>query len=139
MITSEAARSFQRSRSTISPTCSRTRRAAAEALRTPKVRAHGPKRTTPRFSGAVRTRTADGGGGIRTLVGGISPETVFETAAFNRSATPPGARLARRLAIARGRDGGRSPSRAGGRRRRGGGWPDGHVGRYIGCRYAWLA
>ena len=33
-----------------------------------------------------------GGGGIRTLVGGISPETVFETAAFNRSATPPGER-----------------------------------------------
>ena len=32
----------------------------------------------------------NGGGGIRTLVGGISPETVFETAAFNRSATPPG-------------------------------------------------
>jgi hypothetical protein len=31
----------------------------------------------------------NGGGGIRTLVGGKSPETVFETAAFNRSATPP--------------------------------------------------
>jgi len=34
-----------------------------------------------------------GGGGIRTLVGGEPPETVFETAAFNRSATPPGPRL----------------------------------------------
>jgi hypothetical protein len=32
----------------------------------------------------------NGGGGIRTLVGPIRPETVFETAAFNRSATPPG-------------------------------------------------
>ncbi len=30
-----------------------------------------------------------GGGGIRTLVTGIAGETVFETAAFNRSATPP--------------------------------------------------
>jgi steroid delta-isomerase-like uncharacterized protein len=30
-----------------------------------------------------------GGGGIRTLVGPKWPETVFETAAFNRSATPP--------------------------------------------------
>ncbi len=37
-------------------------------------------------------RLNNGGGGIRTLVGGISPETVFETAAFNRSATPPGRR-----------------------------------------------
>jgi pimeloyl-ACP methyl ester carboxylesterase len=35
---------------------------------------------------------ADGGGGIRTLVRPIRPETVFETAAFNRSATPPGRR-----------------------------------------------
>ncbi len=34
----------------------------------------------------------NGGGGIRTLVGGKPPETVFETAAFNRSATPPGRR-----------------------------------------------
>jgi hypothetical protein len=34
----------------------------------------------------------NGGGGIRTLVGGKPPETVFETAAFNRSATPPGDR-----------------------------------------------
>jgi hypothetical protein len=42
---------------------------------------------TPRNSLAL---DEDGGGGIRTLVGGISPETVFETAAFNRSATPPG-------------------------------------------------
>src|SRR5438876_8803428 len=33
----------------------------------------------------------NGGGGIRTLVRGKPPETVFETAAFNRSATPPGA------------------------------------------------
>jgi hypothetical protein len=33
--------------------------------------------------------TTNGGGGIRTLVGAKSPETVFETAAFNRSATPP--------------------------------------------------
>ena len=32
----------------------------------------------------------NGGGGIRTLVRGKPPETVFETAAFNRSATPPG-------------------------------------------------
>jgi SAM-dependent methyltransferase len=30
-----------------------------------------------------------GGGGIRTLVGPKWPETVFETAAFNHSATPP--------------------------------------------------
>src|SRR2546428_11129579 len=33
----------------------------------------------------------NGGGGIRTLVRGKPPETVCETAAFNRSATPPGA------------------------------------------------
>lgn len=30
-----------------------------------------------------------GGGGIRTLVTGIAGETVFETAAFSRSATLP--------------------------------------------------
>ncbi|MEC4184522.1 hypothetical protein VJ918_06835, partial [Adlercreutzia sp. R21] len=29
------------------------------------------------------------GGGIRTLVTGVTGETVFETAAFNHSATPP--------------------------------------------------
>jgi hypothetical protein len=31
-----------------------------------------------------------GGGGIRTLEGPRWPLTVFKTAAFNRSATPPG-------------------------------------------------
>jgi hypothetical protein len=53
----------------------------------------------------------NGGGGIRTLVGGKPPETVFETAAFNRSATPPRSRpggrtviLDARVAGARGRD-----------------------------------
>src|SRR5438445_6641997 len=40
----------------------------------------------------------NGGGGIRTLVGGKPPETVFETAAFNRSATPPGRSTDRLLA-----------------------------------------
>ena len=30
-----------------------------------------------------------GGGGIRTLVTGVAGKTVFETAAFNHSATPP--------------------------------------------------
>ena len=35
-----------------------------------------------------------GGGGIRTLVRGLTPETVFETAAFNHSATPPSRRRA---------------------------------------------
>ena len=30
-----------------------------------------------------------GGAGIRTLVTGFTGKTVFETAAFNRSATPP--------------------------------------------------
>src|SRR3954466_6159929 len=35
-----------------------------------------------------------GGGGIRTLVRGLTPETVFETAAFNHSATPPSKRRA---------------------------------------------
>ncbi len=34
--------------------------------------------------------TSSGGGGIRTLDGPIRPITVFETAAFNHSATPPG-------------------------------------------------
>ena len=33
--------------------------------------------------------TASGGGGIRTLVTPLRRETVFETAAFNHSATPP--------------------------------------------------
>jgi hypothetical protein len=41
-------------------------------------------------SGLMSRDMLDGGGGIRTLVGGISPEMVFETTAFNRSATPPG-------------------------------------------------
>src|SRR5438445_8969569 len=36
-----------------------------------------------------RNGSNNGGGGIRTLVGAKRPETVFETAAFNRSATPP--------------------------------------------------
>ena len=35
-----------------------------------------------------------GGGGIRTLVTGSTGETVFETAAFNHSATPPQGRCA---------------------------------------------
>lgn len=39
----------------------------------------------PRFE----HRANGGGGGIRTLVGGLTPEMVFETTAFNRSATPP--------------------------------------------------
>ncbi len=41
-----------------------------------------------------------GGGGIRTLVTGVTGETVFETAAFNRSATPPkgATRLAEKVA-----------------------------------------
>ena len=34
-------------------------------------------------------KSRGGGGGIRTLVTGVSGETVFETAAFNHSATPP--------------------------------------------------
>src|SRR5262245_9253418 len=44
----------------------------------------------PRFQVACLTTPQNGGGGIRTLVRGKPPETVFETAAFNRSATPPG-------------------------------------------------
>ncbi len=39
----------------------------------------------------------NGGGGIRTRVGGVTPETVFKTAAFNRSATPPGTGVRSRL------------------------------------------
>src|SRR5690606_15320682 len=37
-----------------------------------------------------RAVALSGGGGIRTLDGPIRPITVFETAAFNHSATPPG-------------------------------------------------
>jgi hypothetical protein len=39
---------------------------------------------------AVDRGSASGGGGIRTLDGRKPPITVFETAAFNHSATPPG-------------------------------------------------
>ena len=38
------------------------------------------------FKGAMRS---GGGGGIRTLVTRVTRKTVFETAAFNHSATPP--------------------------------------------------
>ena len=42
---------------------------------------------------ARRARTAateaSGGGGIRTLGRGVTPTTVFETAPFNHSGTPP--------------------------------------------------
>ena len=34
-----------------------------------------------------------GGGGIRTLGTGVTRTTVFETAPFNRSGTPPGSRI----------------------------------------------
>ena len=34
-----------------------------------------------------------GGGGIRTLGTGVTRTTVFETAPFNRSGTPPGPRI----------------------------------------------
>ena len=36
-----------------------------------------------------RNESSGGGGGIRTLVTRITGKTVFETAAFNHSATPP--------------------------------------------------
>ncbi len=46
-----------------------------------------------RLPGKVSERQQEnkdgGGGGIRTLVTGVTGETVFETAAFNHSATPP--------------------------------------------------
>ena len=37
----------------------------------------------------ARFVVSGGGGGIRTLVTRVTGETVFETAAFNHSATPP--------------------------------------------------
>lgn len=37
-----------------------------------------------------KKRLGGGGAGIRTL-GGVTPTTVFETAPFSRSGTPPGA------------------------------------------------
>src|SRR3954467_15919335 len=43
----------------------------------------------PRRHPRMRSALVSGGGGIRTLVRGLTPETVFETAAFNHSATPP--------------------------------------------------
>src|SRR3954449_5330160 len=43
----------------------------------------------PRRQPRMRSALVSGGGGIRTLVRGLTPETVFETAAFNHSATPP--------------------------------------------------
>src|SRR5439155_10883719 len=65
----------------------------------------------PRSAGAEAmqspTRRTSGGGGIRTLGAGVARTTVFETAPFNHSGTPPRAgravqtgraRLARRTA-----------------------------------------
>lgn len=49
--------------------------------------AHNEKAPEPEASGACFK--TGGGGGIRTLVTGVAGETVFETAAFNHSATPP--------------------------------------------------
>src|SRR5689334_23312346 len=38
----------------------------------------------------LQSRPTSGGGGIRTLGGRVTPTTVFETAPFNHSGTPPG-------------------------------------------------
>ena len=48
-----------------------------------------PARGGSRRPGLQGRPVEGGGGGIRTLVGPKWPETVFETAAFNHSATPP--------------------------------------------------
>ena len=48
--------------------------------------------TQPKSAANARTSTPNGGGEIRTLGTPIRRTTVFETAAFNRSATPPGRR-----------------------------------------------
>ena len=45
------------------------------------------KKSLPAIAG--RGFHAGGGAGIRTLVTGVTGETVFETAAFDHSATPP--------------------------------------------------
>ena len=57
---------------------------------------HSPARTdvggppcAGRRSVDPRKRACSGGGGIRTLGRGVTPTTVFETARFNHSRTPP--------------------------------------------------
>src|SRR4051794_33631193 len=43
-----------------------------------------------RARAATRVAELSGGGGIRTLGSGVTTTTVFETAPFNHSGTPPG-------------------------------------------------
>src|SRR3954468_13898050 len=57
----------------------------ANSMPAPSASPTAPPRRQPR----MRSELVSGGGGIRTLVRGLTPETVFETAAFNHSATPP--------------------------------------------------
>src|SRR4051812_15602461 len=45
--------------------------------------------TSREASGRAETQAPSGGGGIRTLGRGVTPTTVFETARFNHSRTPP--------------------------------------------------
>jgi hypothetical protein len=48
----------------------------------------------------LETRVESGGGGIRTLGSGVTATTVFETAPFNHSGTPPRARHGRSRRVA---------------------------------------
>ena len=51
------------------------------------------RKPQPRSRGGIAARS--GGGGIRTLGAGVTHSTVFETARFNHSRTPPGVRTGR--------------------------------------------
>src|SRR4051812_46022720 len=62
---------------------------AQSTTRRPPRRPHGQWPAASAFGRFAEAVTRSGGGGIRTLVRGLTPETVFETAAFNHSATPP--------------------------------------------------
>jgi len=80
----------------------RLRPAGRERLRVHAVGDHQRDERVPAVveRDPLETRVESGGGGIRTLGSGVAATTVFETAPFNHSGTPPRARHGRSRRVA---------------------------------------